>query len=142
MSKRTRLIPLFLLLATLLALAGCSALGEATATPGPETFKSELLFTSEIAFTGEENTIISLFLLNSSVRRFPGDDNFQGRMEIRDATSNELRAAAEVYQVGPLEAGEKRTQLIWEGVMEPGAYILSWGAQNYSFTSTQFEVPR
>lgn len=131
---------LLILLALSLALAGCDAIGEATPTPAPETFKSELLFTSEFAFTSGDNTIISLFLVNTSDRRYPGDEEFQGRMEIRTAPGDDLRAAAEVYQVGPLEAGEKRTQLIWEGILDPGEYTLSWGAQDYSFTTTDFEV--
>lgn len=140
MKKQNHLLLLLLLLAVL-ALGGCRAwLVEPTPTPAPETFKNDLLFTSQVTFTGGGNTLISLQVVNTSEQRFPGDEDFVARMEIRAALSNDLRASAEAYQLGPLAPGERSTLIIWEGPMEPGRYLLSWGAQDYSFTSTDFEV--
>lgn len=140
MNKQTRRLLYMLLLLALLTLSGCRAwLVDETPPPAPETFKNDLLFTSQVAFT-DGSTIISLQVVNTSQQRFPGDDDFEARMELREALSNELRASAEAYQLGPLDSGERDTLIIWEGPMEPGRYLLSWGAQDYSFTTTDFEV--
>lgn len=140
MKLKFRHLYLPLLLAALLALTGCSALGISATTPAPESFQDELEFSSQYTDAPDGNSVITLYMVNTSSRAYPGDDIFNGRMEIRNS-DGELRAAADIYQVGPLSPGERRTQLTWEGVLTPGAYTLTWGAEGYSTITNEIQVP-
>ncbi len=117
----------------LLAMAtGCS--GMESPVPAPQ-----LTFEAPMNVGSDEELHISLGVRNAGSQRFEGDEQFDGRMELRRA-AGELRASAEAVALPALEVGEMAWPINWEGRLEPGPYRLIWGADSYGFTTVDFTI--
>jgi hypothetical protein len=85
----------------------------------------------------------SLGIRNEGVAPFAGDEAFNGQMELRYAEGDqagELRASAEIVPLAPLKPGDTAWPMTWRGSLDPGAYILTWGAEGYGVTTVRFQI--
>lgn len=116
-------IILFLWAVLVTVLAGCQ-----TAAPPQEPTQRELLFNffAIVQTTADDAVKIELGL--SGVTSVPGDEQFAGIWELRDA-SGALRADGQLSRLAPF-AGEY-IPITWQSELPPGQYELIWGAPNY-----------
>jgi hypothetical protein len=119
----------------LLTVTACSLLsGTAPALAG-------LRFAAQVAMTTDGEASAELGIHNDAGCPFPGDENLDAVMQIRDV-SGTLRARAWVKEVGNLAPHELRYPLRWHGQLSPGDYTLTWGAGGYGATAIDFRVFR
>jgi hypothetical protein len=114
-------------LLVVLLLAGCSR------TPR----NGRLAFELHLRVSDDGAAKISLGVHNASARGLPGDETFDGRMELRDG-SGDLQAQADVGTLASIKPYESAFPTGWEGTLEPGAYQLVWGAPGYGAVSAEF----
>ena len=85
----------------------------------------------------------SLGIQNKSAAPLAGDEAFTGQMELRYADgerAEELRASAEIAALSPLSPGDTAWPMAWRGLLDPGAYVLTWGAESYGMTTVEFQI--
>jgi hypothetical protein len=88
----------------------------------------------------DEQVIISLGINNSGTRPLPADDSFGGTWELA-GPSGAKRAGGWIGSLAALPGdGEEKILGQWSGELEPGTYILTWGAPTYGSTADRFEV--
>lgn len=138
-SMRTFLLPVVLLGLALL-LAGCRLISP-TANPDPKAMAPVIQFSIEVGLGTDGDTRLGLTVENTGSRRFPGDEEFNGMMEIREFNLDMVRGGAEFKQLPALEPGEKQTVLEWQGNLDPGTYQVTWGAPGYEGSLVQFQTP-
>ena len=126
---------LVLVLASAIA-AGCSASRTEQAAP-------DLDFEVRMQVNAAQEFHASLGIRNASTTTFAGDETFDGQMELRYADGDragELRARAEIVRLASLAPGETAWPMAWRAQLDPGTYILTWGAEPYGFYSTEFRI--
>jgi len=116
---------------TVLLLAGCAPGAEQEPVP-------QLAFEAPIAINADRESHIRLGVRNVDTQDLPGDERFEGRMEIREAAGT-LRASAEV-ELPAIPAGDTEWLMEWRGELAPGDYRLTWGSDRYGFTTVEFTV--
>jgi hypothetical protein len=126
---------LVLVLASAIA-AGCSASRTEQAVP-------DLDFEVRMQVNAAQEFHASLGIENRGSAPFAGDKTFGGEMELRYADgpqAGELRARAEIAQLSKLKSGDTAWPLTWRAHLDPGAYTLTWGAEDYGFSSVEFQI--
>ncbi|MEE4194439.1 MAG: hypothetical protein V2J07_04500 [Anaerolineae bacterium] len=116
------------------SLAGCQEAPE----PVDYAFSSPRFFAN--ITTDREGTVqASLGFRNTGNDPFPGDDSFNGRMNLWQETG-ELRAQMQINALQELPAdGEVELATAnWE--LDAGNYILHWGAEEYGSIAVIFSV--
>lgn len=116
----------------LMVAVSCSVAEDSVQTP-------RLAFEAPMNVGSDEVLHVSLGVRNAGSRTFDGDEQFDGRMELRHI-SGDLRADAEIATLAALEPGEMAWSMSWEGELEPGAYRLTWGSDSYGFTTVDFTL--
>ena len=119
-----------------LALVGCRA-------AKPDDGNPELSFRAEMQVNANQEFHASLGVENRGDRTFGGDETFDGEMELRYADgeqAGELRARAEIVTFPELKPGDTAWPMTWRGQLDPGAYLLTWGAEGYGETRVEFQV--
>ena len=135
MKANTKWFLLVLVLTSLVA-AGCGAINAEKAAP-------ELSFEVQMQVNAAQEFHASLGVENTGSTRFGGDETFHGEMELRYADGDqagELRARAEIVQLSELKSGDIVWPMTWRAQLDPGAYTLTWGAEGYGFTNTEFQI--
>jgi hypothetical protein len=116
-------------------LAGCSSM------PGVRAgHEADLQLEAAIGMIEAGSFEARLGVRNASEAAFAGDKRFNGHMELRYAETGELRASANLVPLHSLEPGELVQPLTWQGELEPGGYILVWGAEGYGETKIRFAI--
>jgi hypothetical protein len=127
---------LFALLILSAVAAGCS-------TPKSTDAGPELSFEVQMQVNTAQEFHASLGVENRGPTAFPGDETFNGEMELRyaDGTqAGELRARAETVQLSRLEPGETAWPVAWRAHLDPGKYILTWGTETYGSCTVGFQI--
>jgi hypothetical protein len=116
-------------------LAGCSSM------PGVRAgHEADLQLEAAIGMIEDGSFEARLGVRNASDAAFAGDKRFNGHMELRYTETGELRASADLVPLQPLEPGELVQPLTWQGALEPGGYVLVWGAEGYGETKIRFAI--
>ena len=124
----------------LTAIVGITALLLAGCAPAPEQEPApQLAFEAPIAINADRESHIRLGVRNAGAQDLPGDERFEGQMEIREAAGT-LRASAEVVDLPAIPAGDTEWLIEWRGQLAPGDYRLTWGSDKYGFTTVEFAV--
>jgi hypothetical protein len=129
--KTKLLIPL--LTVGLLLPVGC------TRIPAQTSQSDQLNFKVQLGINADAETVAQLGVDNIGTDKFPGDEAFNGEMELRDE-SGKLQASAKVLPLAPLAPGETEFPLEWTGKLAPGRYQLTWGAPAYGSTMVDFTI--
>jgi len=129
---RTRNVLYTLLGIAVLLLVGCARPVEQPPAP-------RLTFVAPVTLDADQEFRVNLGVQNAGAQDFAGDERFGGQMEIRDA-SGDLRASAEVVTLRPIAAGDTVWLVEWRGVLSPGDYRLTWGADKYGFVTVAAAV--
>ncbi len=129
--KTKLLIPL--LTVGLLLPVGC------TRIPAQTSQSDQLNFKVQLGINADGETVAQLGVDNIGTDKFPGDEAFNGEMELRDE-SGKLQASAQVLPLAPLAPGETEFPLEWTGKLAPGRYQLTWGAPAYGSTAVDFTI--
>lgn len=129
---RTRKVFHMLFGAAVLLLASCARPVEQPPAP-------RLRFVAPVTLDADQEFRANLGVQNTGAQDFAGDDRFGGQMEIRDA-SGDLRASAEVVTLRSIAAGDTAWIVEWRGVLSPGDYRLTWGADKYGFVTVAATV--
>jgi hypothetical protein len=116
-----------------LLLVGCTRSSVQTSQTG------RLNFEVQLGINADGETVAQLGVDNAGTEKFPGDNAFNGEMELRDESGN-LRANAKVVPLAPLAPGETEFPLEWTGKLAPGRYQLTWGAPAYGSTLVDFTI--
>ncbi|MGC9521044.1 MAG: hypothetical protein ACP5HG_04100 [Anaerolineae bacterium] len=125
-----------LLVVVLLLSVGCalpSGGREVAVNPERADAIAEVLAGSEGRFE------IQLGVENVSNRPLAELESFSGRWQLLTA-GREVRAAGRVYHLGAFEPGESRFFLTWEAELEPGDYVLLWGAPSIGSVTVMFTL--
>ncbi|MEJ2555951.1 MAG: hypothetical protein P8186_06950 [Anaerolineae bacterium] len=122
-----------LLVVGLLLLMGC------TRIPAQTSQSDQLNFEVQLGINADAETVAQLGIHNAGTEKFPGDEAFNGEMELRNG-SGKLQASAQVLPLAPLAPGETEFPLEWTGKLSPGSYQLTWGAPAYGSTVVDFTV--
>jgi hypothetical protein len=115
---------------------GCSAPREKVST-------QELSFEARMQVNSAQEFHVSLGIKNAGTSASAEDETFNGQMELRYADgeqAGELRARANIVRLAPLAPGETAWPMAWRAQLDPGTYTLTWGAENYGFYSTEFQI--
>jgi hypothetical protein len=121
-------------------LVSCRLFGP-TPTPDPKSMAADIHFSIAVSLSAVEKTQLSLAVENTASRRFPGDEQFNGTLEIRETSQDQVRGSAELKELPPLEPGEKQTLMEWAGQLDPGNYQVTWGGPDYEPDIVQFQIP-
>jgi len=135
MSVRSRWVYSVLLMAVW-AMTGCQHARTREAA-------SALEFETAMQINAEQEFHVSLGVRNAGEKAFAGDQAFDGRMEMRYTDGEQAgdpRAGAHIVPLRALEPDETAWPLVWRGQLEPGAYVLTWGAEGYGSTEVTFQV--
>jgi len=100
---------------------------------------AQLVFEAPMAVSAEGEAHVSLGVRNVGEVVFPGDEAFNGVMELRRADGT-LRARAEVRELGRIEPEGVAWPAAWRGQLEPGNYRLTWRAASYGGVAVEFAV--
>jgi hypothetical protein len=125
-------------LVTLLAV-GLLLLGGCTRFSAQTSQTDRLNFEVQLGINADGEAVAQLGVHNAGTEKFPGDDAFNGEMELRDESGN-LRASAKVVPLAPLAPGETEFPLEWTGKLTPGKYQLTWSAPAYGSTLVDFTI--
>jgi len=124
----------------LYAIAGITALLLARCAPGAEQEPApQLAFEAPVAINADQESHVRLGVHNAGAQGFPGDERFEGQMEIREAAGT-LRASAVVVDLPAIPAGDTEWLIEWRGELAPGAYRLTWGSDKYGLITVEFTV--
>lgn len=127
----------------LLALLILAAVAAGCSTPQSKDIDPELSFEVQMQVNAAQEFHTSLGIKNRGPTPFAGDETFHGEMELRyadGAQAGELRARAETVRLSRLEPGETAWPVAWRAHLDPGAYTLTWGAQDYGFSTVEFQI--
>ena len=108
-------------------------------TPSPESISPRLTFRAPMQAGSGEELQVTLEVHNEGDARFPGDDAFDGVMQVR-AANGVLRARIDIVSLGPIDPGESASLAAWRGKLEPGSYRLTWGAPGNGYTMVDFSI--
>ncbi len=117
-----------------LLLGGCQP---ADATPAAQT--GGALTPVVLISTDLDGEVVFEIGIHNEGDAQPENENFSGHWEVVTA-DGDLRAEGDLLHMGPLPAGGDLLPLRWEGVLDPGEYIMRWGAPGYGSTVIEFEV--
>jgi len=123
------------LLAAALWLAGCNG---TAAPPTAEPDISDIRFDIQIR-SEEEQIVICLVVANEGPAAFPGDNSFNGLMELRNEL-DVLRASMTVNQLPEVAPQTYDCRAYWRSRLTPGYYSLIWGAPGYGHTAVTFAI--
>jgi hypothetical protein len=127
--------PAICLLIAALWLAGCNG---PAAPPTAEPDTSDLRFDVQIR-SEEEQIVICLVVANEGPAAFPGDENFDGVMALRNEL-DVLRASMTVNQLPEVAPQTHDCRAYWRSRLAPGDYSLIWGAPGYGHTAVTFTI--
>ena len=127
---KTKLLSVLMMIAVL-ALVGCNVSLKREA--------AQLEFQAPMNVNSSEEFHASLEVHNNGTKTFPGDESFNGVMELRNETG-ELRARMEIVQLHALAPGESAFATAWRSKLLPGTYQLMWGAPGHGYTTVNFSV--
>lgn len=116
-----------------------TGLTTACTTPTPTSLpRADLTFIAELSMINGRELLLDLSARNDGPVAAP-DDDFEAVWQLRDA-QDDLRAQGKAFDLPALDAGEHAGFMLWQGIIEPGTYTLTWGAPGYGSTSLRFEV--
>lgn len=98
-----------------------------------------LQFGAKVEVSAGSFTTISLDIRNQSSAEFPGDEDFAGVMELRDA-EDVLLVRMERGSMPELSAGSRAFPMSWRGFLPPGDYDVRWGAPSHGYTRVAFTL--
>lgn len=106
----------------------------ACATSGGEPPAAQLEFRATGEIGADQQLHVTLEIYNAGEQAFPGDENLAAAMELVDSTGV-VRAQVRVSTVESLSPGESAWPATWQGHVDPGRYVLRWGASRYEGAS-------
>jgi hypothetical protein len=115
----------------------------ACSAPTPVHQRPALSFEAQMEVNADQEFHVSLGIHNASTAPFAGDEAFKGQMELRYADGDqtgELRASAEIVALAPLAPGDTAWPMAWRSPLDPGAYVLTWGAEDYGVATARFQI--
>lgn len=128
MTSRYQILPvLSVLVLSLVFLSGC----------GNKVPVRELKLNFLALASMNESEEVRLEMGISAVGEVEADPAFSGVWELRN-DSGDLRASGQVAELSQ-QVGEE-ILVVWEGVLDPGHYELTWGAPMYGGVIRRFEV--
>ncbi len=120
------------LMAVVVMLAGCGA-SAAQSTP------VQLAFEAPMNVNSSQQFHVSLGVRNVGEERFREYENFNGTMELRDASGEQVGRiqVATLWELAPGNAGWPAA---YAGKLPAGAYTLTWGAPDYGSVTVDFTI--
>ena len=111
-------------------LAGCGLFGD----EGPQ-----LAFTSTVRLDAASRTQITVVVRNVSDQLHTVDPDIDARGELFNSAQQLLARFAE-RPVGRLAVDEEATIATWQGVLEPGTYLMRWTTPRYGGVELEFTL--
>ena len=122
-----------LMIIVLLTLAGCSVSLKREREAAPLEFQAPMNVNSREQFHA------SLGVRNVGTEPFRGYEAFNGSMELRDETGEQV-SRIQVTTLWYLEPGEAAWPAAFRSKLAPGAYQITWGAPDYSSVVVDFTI--
>jgi hypothetical protein len=103
----------------------------------PGDYSLEFRAPLQVNSAGEAH--LTLGVHNTGESAFPGDSEFNARMELRHVDGTR-RAGAEVRPIGSIQPGDIVWLTDWRGQLDAGQYALTWEAPGYGTLEVTFDI--
>ena len=98
-----------------------------------------LAFASSVRLDDQGQAQITIVARNVGDRLFARDERLDGRGEIFN-DGQQLLARFTQDTLDKLTAGEETTLVTWQGVLEPGTYVMRWTTARYGGVELEFSL--
>ena len=98
-----------------------------------------LAFASSVRLDEQAQTEITIVARNVGDRLFARDERLDGRGEVFNE-GQQLLARFTQDTLEKLTAGEETTLVTWQGVLEPGTYVMRWTTARYGGVELEFTL--